>query len=293
MDVRQLEYFHEVGKASHISRAAETLGITQPTLSRAIERLEREVGAPLIERSGRSIRLTSYGTAFWRHIDRALESIEAGRRELADMAGDERGTVALGFLWALGERLVPELVRGFAAKHPAVRFRFVQNNGFELERLLIAGDINFAMLAGPIADQRLAWEAVAVQQLVLVVPHGHRFAKRRTIRFAEAAPETFVLFPPGHALRAFTDDLCRRANFAPAIGYEGDQSSSIRLLVAAGLGIALVPDTGAMDGLPALRIEDLPASREIGIAWVGDRYLSLSECAFREHVLGSARTILS
>jgi LysR family transcriptional regulator, transcription activator of glutamate synthase operon len=293
MDMRQLEYFREVGKVSHITRAAERVGITQPTLSRAIERLELEVGVPLIERSGRSIRLTPYGTAFWKHVDRALESIEAGRREIADMAGEECGTVALGFLWALGERLVPELVRVFAGQHPHVRFRFVQNNGFELERLLIAGDINFAMLAGPIAENRLEWQAVTVQHLVLIVPPGHRFAERRTIRLAEAAREAFVLFPPGHALRAFTDDLCRRADFTPEMGYEGDQSSSIRLLVAAGLGIALVPDTGATDALPALRIEDLPAAREIGIAWVRERYLSLTECAFREHVLGSARTILS
>jgi DNA-binding transcriptional LysR family regulator len=293
MDVRQLEYFHEVGKVSHISRAAERVGITQPTLSRAIERLEHEIGAPLIERAGRSIQLTSYGKALWKHIDRALESIEAGRREVADMTGEERGTVALGFLWALGERLVPELVRGFTVQHPAVRFRFVQNNGVELERQLMAGDINFAMLAGPIAQKQLEWQSVAVQQLVLVVPPGHRFAHRRTIRLAEAAHETFVLFPPGHALRAFTDDLCRRADFVPDVGYEGDQSSSIRLLVAAGLGVAVVPDTGASDALPALRIEDLPASREIGIAWVRDRYLSLTECAFREHVLSGARTILS
>jgi DNA-binding transcriptional LysR family regulator len=217
MDVRQLEYFHEVGKVSHISRAAERVGITQPTLSRAIERLEHEIGAPLIERAGRSIQLTSYGKALWKHIDRALESIEAGRREVADMTGEERGTVALGFLWALGERLVPELVRGFTVQHPAVRFRFVQNNGVELERQLMAGDINFAMLAGPIAQKQLEWQSVAVQQLVLVVPPGHRFAHRRTIRLAEAAHETFVLFPPGHALRAFTDDLCRRADFVRSI----------------------------------------------------------------------------
>jgi LysR family transcriptional regulator, transcription activator of glutamate synthase operon len=291
--VRQLEYFREVGRLSHISRAAESVGITQPTLSRAIERLELEVGVPLIERSGRSIRLTAYGQALWKHVDRALESIEAGRREIADMAGEERGTVALGFLWALGERLVPELVRAFAGTSPTVRFRFVQNNSFKLQRLLIAGDINFAMLAGPITEQALEYQAVAVQQLVIVVPPGHRFAGRRTIRLAEAAHETFVLFPPGHALRAFTDDLCRQAHFTPAMGYEGDQSSSIRLLVAAGLGIALVPDTGAADALPALRIDDLPSAREIGIAWVRDRYLSLAERAFREHVLGSARTILS
>jgi DNA-binding transcriptional LysR family regulator len=293
MDVRQLEYFHEVGKLAHISRAAELIGITQPTLSRAIERLEIEIGAPLIERSGRSIRLTPYGTALWKHVDRALASIEAGRREIADMAGDERGTVALGFLWALGERLVPELVRAFTGRYPAVRFRFAQNNGFELERQLIAGEINFAMLAGPMTETRLEWQAVAVQQIVLVVPPGHRFADRTTIRLAEAAQETFVLFPPGHALRAFTHDLCRRANFTPEIGYEGDQSSSIRLLVSAGLGIALVPDTGARDALPALRIEDVPAAREIGIAWVRDRYLSRTECAFRDHVLDHAQRIFS
>ena len=174
-----------------------------------------------------------------------------------------------------------------------MRFRFVQNNSFELEGLLVGGDINFAMLAGPVREKRIEWQPVTVQHIVLIVPPGHRFAERKTIRLEEIAQETFVLFLEGHALRAFTDDLCRRANFTPAMGYEGDQSSSIRLLVAAGLGIALVPDTGAADGLPALRIEGLQAAREIGIAWVKDRYLSLTERAFREHVLGGASTILS
>ena len=285
MDTRQLEYFRAIARLGHLSRAAVQLGMTQPALSRAVDRLEADLGVPLFERAGRSIRPTAYGTAFLVHAERALDALEAGRREVADMAGAERGTIALGFLRTLSARYVPELVRAFSREHAGVRFRFVQSNGAGLDRQLAAGDIHFALTAGPLGHDRFSWTRLTTQQLVLIVPPDHRLARERDVRLADVASETFISFPRGHAIRDLTDDLCKRTGFEPAVAFEGDESSSVRGFVAAGFGIALVPDTGVLDDLPSLHVVDPPAEREIGLAWVPRRYLSLAERAFRDYLL--------
>ena len=280
MDWRQLEYFRTVGRLGNVSRAAQKLKMTQPALSRAIDRLEAELGVPLFERAGRTIRLTRYGSAFLARVENALGELDAGRRELADMASSERGTIALGFLRTLGPRYVPELVREFGKRRPGVHFRFVQSNGAGLEQQLLSGDINLALMTRSLAGKRLLWKGTLTQPLLLIVPPGHRLAREQSVRLADLSDETFIAFPRGHAVREVTDELCRTKGYSPDVAYEGDESSSIRGFVSAGFGVALVPDAGVDDGLPALRIVDSPAAREIGLAVVPGRYLSSAEREF-------------
>jgi DNA-binding transcriptional LysR family regulator len=281
VELEQLEYFRTVGRLQHVTRASEQLGITQPALSRAIIRLERELGAPLFHHVGRSVRLTRYGETFLERVEGALREIEEGRRALADMTGEIRGTIALGFLRTLGAEYVPRLVHAFRRDYPDVRFVFTQNNGSALEQLLHNGDLDCALLSGPPADARLAWSHVFDQRLVAIVPRDHRLAKRRTIRLAELAGDPFISFKPGHAIREVTDELCAAAGFAPPIAFEGDESSSIRGFVAQGFGVAIVPDTRAAGAVVSLRISTPAARRAMGVAWIKDRYQSGAERAFR------------
>jgi LysR family transcriptional activator of glutamate synthase operon len=290
MDWRQLEYFRALGRLGNMSRAAEQLHLTQPALSRAVDRLESEIGAPLFERVGRTIRLTQYGTAFLQRVERALDELEAGRREIADMAGSERGTIGLGFLRTLGPRYVPQLVRAFENTSPGVRFRFVQSNGAGLERQLIDGGINLALMTRSLVGKRPKWERIMTQPLLLIVPPNHRLASRDVVRLADLENETFIAFPRGHAVRDMTDELCRNVGYAPDVAVEGDESSSIRGFVSAGFGVALIPDTGIADDLPSLRIVDPPAERDIGLATMPGRYLSLAEREFARF-LSSEETI--
>jgi DNA-binding transcriptional LysR family regulator len=282
MNWDRLVYFRVVARLGHVSRAAAELGITQPALSRAIARLERDIGVELFARHGRTIALTRYGTAFLRHAERALDAIDAGVREVGDLAGADAALVSLGFLRTLGAALVPQLVRTFSAEHPDVRFAFTQNNGAALEALLVAGGVALTLTVGPPAHPALRWERVTTQRFVLIVPPDHRLAKRASVKLGELREETFLSFKPGHAVREFTDDLCRGVGFVPAIAFEGDESNSIRGFVNAGFGIALVPQTGTLDDVPSIRIADAQAQREVGIAWLDDRPLSDAERAFRD-----------
>jgi DNA-binding transcriptional LysR family regulator len=285
MDWEQLEYFRVAGRLEHVTAAAERLAITQPTLSRSLARLERELGVPLFVHVGRRVRLTRYGTAFLARVERALHEIDEARRQLADLASTSRGHVALGFLRTLGSDYVPEIVRRFRDRNPDVVFAFTQNNGVELQGQLLAGELDACFMAGPVDDERVVWRRVFDQELVLVVPRGHRLAKRRTVRLAEVRAEPFVSFKEGHSIRTLSDALCAQAGFSPSVAFAGDASNVLRGFVNAGFGVAIVPSENVRDGLVALRITQPPARRRIGLAWVRDRYRSGAERAFERFVL--------
>ena len=289
MDWEQLEYFRVAGRMEHVTAAAERLGIAQPTLSRSLGRLERELGAPLFAHVGRTVRLTRYGTAFLARVERALHEIDEGRRELADLAGTSRGQVALGFLRTLGSDYVPRMVRRFRSRNPDVVFAFTQGNGTDLQRALLAAELDVCFLAGPPPDARIAWRHVLDQELTVVVPAAHPLAKRRSVHLADLRDEPFVSFKPGHAIRALSDALCAQAGFTPSIVFAGDASNVIRGFVNAGFGVAIVPRESVRDGLVALRIRDPAATRRIGLAWMRGRYRSGAERAFERFVL-AART---
>jgi DNA-binding transcriptional LysR family regulator len=284
MDWEQLAYFRTAGRLQHITQAAERLGITQPTLSRSLARLERELGVPLFAHAGRAVVLTPYGIAFLERVERALGEIDEGRREIADLAGSARGRIRLGFLRSLGSEYVPDVVRRFRDKHADVEFDLVQNNGATLEAQLRSGELDCALLAGPLADKRFAWKHVLDQELVVVVPRGHRLAARRAITLATIRDEPLLSFKPGHAIRAVTDQLCADAGFAPNVVFAGDESSVIRGFVKAGFGIALVPQSTVRDGLVTVHVRAPKPIRRIGVAWLRDRYRTGAERAFERWV---------
>lgn len=287
MEWQQLEYFRVMGRLEHVTRAAEQLGITQPALSRSIARLERELGVPLFNPVGRSVRLSRYGEAFLRRVERALNEIGEGRAELSEMTGSESGTVALGSLRSLATQYVPELVQRFTRRQPEVRFLFTEDNRKRLIEHLEDGTVDLCLTVR-VEHPRFAWRPVTQQELVLIVPPTHRLAQRRSVKLSEVANERFVSFKPGFPVRADIDELCRNAGFTPTIVSESDESSSVRGHVAAGSGVAIVPRSGATDRVVSLTIDELAARREIGLAWVADRYLSRAERMFRRFVLESA-----
>ncbi|MFN4281885.1 MAG: LysR family transcriptional regulator [Alphaproteobacteria bacterium] len=289
LDWNHLEYFRVVGRHQHVTRAAEELGLSQPALSRALARFEADLGVPMLERAGRSVRLTRYGQAFLRRVEKAHAEIDEGRRELADLADAKRGVIELGFFRTLGAAYIPQFVRRFTALHPDVRLRFTQNNSAALAAQLQAGELDLIFTTAPLDATAVSWVHVADQDMVLIAPQDHRLAKRKSVALRELAGEPFVSFKRGHAFRQFTDDLCAAAGFAPAISFEGDDSSSVPGFVAAGFGVAIVPpESGAFANVAAVRISEPKARRAIGLAWMEDRYLSASARAFRDFALAEA-----
>jgi DNA-binding transcriptional LysR family regulator len=290
MDWQQLEYFRVVGTLQNVSRAAEQLAMTQPALSRSIDRLERELGVALLERVGRGVRLTRHGQAFLPYAERALAALADGRRELDDLSGTEARTIALGFLHTLGPEYVPELIRAFKLEHPDVRFDFKQNATRVLDRQLEAGELDLCLTSGPPANPAIAWEPLLDEEVVLIVASGHRLASAGAVRLHEVEREPFIAFKQGLGMRELSDELCRKAGFAPHITFESEEPITVGGFVAAGLGVALIPSVApATNGVVRLHITEPLARRSVGIAWRNDRYLTTAARALRDFAISAAR----
>jgi DNA-binding transcriptional LysR family regulator len=296
--VPRLRQFAAVAREEHLTRAAETLGVPQPTLSRSIARLEAELGIALFTRNGRSIQLTRHGRFLYEASERVIPTLAASLVRLAGEADPERGRVALGFLHTLGRDAVPLLLRDFRGARPHVRFALVQGGADALLTRLREGEIDLCLTAPlPGAADGVTARELGEQRIDLFVPAEHRLARNRrgSVRLAEAAGEEFICMKPGHGLRGITDELFRAAGFVPDIAFEGEEADTVRGLVGAGLGVSLLPATApslADPAVAALRITSPKAARTVGIAWMADRPLTAPATAFRDFALTYAGRLL-
>lgn len=290
----RLAYFAAVARHEHVTRAAHDLGVPQSTLSRAMVRLERDLGVSLFARKGRTLSLTPAGRTFLASAERALGEVERATDAVRADADPSAGRVAFGFLHTMGSETVPGLIRAFRADHPKVRFTLVQNYGEAMIERLRAGDLDLC-LTSPVPDAPdLVARRLDEQRLRLVVPDDHRLAGRKRVRLAEAADETFVTLEPGYGLRRITDALCAEAGFAPRIAFEGEEAETLRGLVAAGLGVALLPPPAvARPGVVELTVTAPRAAREIGVAWLDGHPDTPPVAAFKRFLLSRRGRLLN
>lgn len=291
--VPRLRQFVVVAREEHLTRAAELLGVPQPTLSRSIARLEAELGVPLFTRPGRSIRLTRHGRFLLDAAERTVVTLTGTLERLTSEADPASGRVALGFLHTLGGQTVPRLLKDFRARHALVRFALVQDSAHGLVTRLRDGEIDLCLTAPLPKAPDVRTRTLDEQRIDLFVPAGHPLAARdgAGVRLAEAAGEDFIVMEPGYGLRAITDDLCRAAGFEPRITFEGEEADTARGLVGAGLGVSLLPATASSLADPsvvAVRITAPKAARTVGIAWPADRPLAAPAAAFRDFALSYA-----
>ncbi|MFD0372256.1 LysR family transcriptional regulator [Streptomyces sp. NPDC127114] len=239
MDLHALRQFVVVARLEHLSRAAEELRVAQPSLSRTIARLESELGAPLFDRAGR-LRLNEAGKAFLRHAERSLGELDAGRRAVAAITGGESGTVRLAsetFLTLTGP------LGAFKRARPGVEVELHQMAADEMERRLRAQEVDLCVASQPVPSEGLEAVRLLDEQVWVVTPLGHPLAGRASVTVAELADEPFVTTRAGHWQRRLLDRLFAGNGLAPAkIVCEGDEPSATAILVAAGLGIGLLPD---------------------------------------------------
>ncbi len=288
MDLLQLRYFQTVARYEHMTQAARELALAQPSLSQTIARLEEELGVPLFDRQGRHIRLNQFGHAFLRRVERIFAELEDGRRELAELAGLEQGRITFSIM---NTPLLPDLLRAFLAAHPRVSFRLsLQHTLQEVRQQLERGEIDICITTPPIEQPGITWQPLLTEEIYLLVPAGHRLAQYESIHLREAAHEPFVALQPGTIVRDLTDQFCRRAGFVPNVAFEGDEPSTIRGLIGAGLGIGFIPALSwqyfqSEPTVARVRITEPRCERTIGLAWRETLYLSRAARAFREFVV--------
>jgi DNA-binding transcriptional LysR family regulator len=281
MELVTVRWFLAVAATGNVTRAADELRISQPGLSRAIARLERELRAPLFDREGRTLRLNRYGEIFRDHAERLVATEAAARRALAQAADPDHGEVSLAFLHTQGTVLVPELLRRYRSAHPHVGFRLTQGSSERIREAVAGGHADMAITSP--RPEGLAWHPLSTERLRLAVPAGHPIAERAEVDLADVATEPFILMREGYGLRSITGELFRAAGIRPEIAFEGEEAGTLRGLVAAGLGVAVVPPGDLVAGVSEIVIAG--ASRTIGLAWVAGRTRTPAVEDFRRFVI--------
>jgi len=291
MDLIQLRYFQAVARHQHVSRAAAELRVAQPALSRAIARLEAELGVPLFDRRGRRVRLNRFGAMFLARAGRALDELDQGQHELRDAAGLAQGTVAVA---AETLRTLSGLVAGFLAGHPGVRFRLFQSPAPAMAAQLQAGEVDLCLASQPLpglgnASAGLVSIELLSEEVLLAVPPSHRLAGRTRAGVGELVGEPFVTTRPGYWQRALTDRLFTDA----VIVCEGDEPYAIRGLISAGVGIGLMPAMArrlAPDPPVGWLHLDVPCRRTLSLVWRADAYQPAAARALVEFAAAYFRT---
>lgn len=288
MLLRDLAWVVTVADQGHVTRAASLLGTSQPTLSRALARVEGELGTRIFERTADGVLPTPAGEVALlaaRQLTGRYDQLLSELRALGDPDG---GVVRLAFLDSMATSLVPGLLRAFHAEAPRVRVLLTQEPGHEIVPDLESGATDLAITAAR-PPGRFGWHPLQEERLVLVVPPGHRLRTRRTVRLEELAGEELVTTPVGFGYRSLVDALLREAGVAPAISFESQDLGTIEGLVAAGLGVAIVPEAYAgLSGTIGLRIRAAGARRVIGLTWRDDRPLPAPARRLRDFILRHA-----
>ncbi|QYR20344.1 LysR family transcriptional regulator [Paenibacillus sp. sptzw28] len=290
MELRQLYYFVKVAKKEHVTQAAEEMHVAQSAVSRQIHQLEEELGAKLFLQKGRNLQLTAVGSLFLKRAEVILADLERAVVEVHEFLDPEKGEIRLGFPHSLGFSLIPEVVSAFRKKYPNVKFRFKQGMYPSLIRDVIKGDVDLSFVSPcPEQHEHVKGETVLTEELYAILPPGHPLAEEEAIDLIQLKDETFVMFSPGYSLRPIVWDACLEAGFTPNIGFEGEETDTIRGLVAAGMGVSLLPEMALYtSGLlqPAkVRVRSPKVTRTIGLIYRSNEKLPLVAKAFQKFLL--------
>src|SRR5271163_3060846 len=290
MEFHQLRYVCAIADTGNFSRAAERCQIAQPSLSQQVLKLEEDLGAKLFDRLGRSVRLTEAGRAFLPYARSILSQMETARSSVADKCADVRGSVAVGVIPTIAPYLMPRYTTVFAKKYPEAKLRIVEETTPVLVEGLRDLSIDLAILALPLRHKDLELFPLRTEPLFAVLPIDHPHARAESLALKDLRGEPFVMLRDGHCFRDLSIAACTRARIAPHIAFESGQFSSLLGMVAAGVGVSLVPEM-AIDRNVAcryVRLSDPQATRTIVTAVLRGRSFNRVQQAFISGIRGKA-----
>jgi DNA-binding transcriptional LysR family regulator len=245
MELRHLRYFVAVAEERHFGRAAERLGISQPPLSQQIQSLERELGTQLFHRIPRRLELTNAGEVLLEEARWILARAEQAIRNVERAGRGELGKLCIGFTFAASfNAFVPATIRSFQETYSGVSVTLREADSTALCRALLEGDADAAFIRPPSSDpERIQLDALFDEDMLVALPTGHPLEKSTVVPLAALSDQPFILYPRRLAATVYDDIIagCREAGFTPIVVQEAPQVSSTINLVAAGIGVSLVP----------------------------------------------------
>ncbi len=273
MNLRDLHYLVALADHRHFGRAAAASFVSQPTLSTQIKKLEDELGVALVERAPRKIMLTPVGHDIAERARRILAEVDQLKESARRTRDPEAGSVRLGIFPTLAPYLLPHVLPTIRERFPRLELLLVEEKTEIILRQLREGRLDVGVLALPLHDDQLHVEFLFDEPFVLAVPSMHALARRSTLSLHDLANERLLLLEDGHCLRDQALDVCTLAGSGERNGFRATSLETLRQMVAANVGITLLPTLSTKppvahsNDIHLLRFRDSHPSRRIGMVW--------------------------
>ena len=279
--MRQLEYFVAVAEEANFTRAAERVHISQSGVSAQIRQLEHELGAALLDRSGRTATLTAAGAAALGHARAALASADAVRKAVDEVNGLVRGRLTVGMVTACTVTPLFDALAAFHRSHPGVEISLLEDASDQLVERVRGGTVDVALIGASGAPPAgLDSLQIISEGLVAAVPPDHPLTKRAETTLAEVGAHPIVCLPTGTGIRTVFDRACAAAGVRPDIALQASAPGAVADLAARGLGVAVLSASmaaGYRDRLEAVPIEDVDTPAVLALVWTTTPSAALRE----------------
>jgi len=289
-----LQYVVQIALDKNFSRAAEKLHIAQPSLSQQIAKLERELGILLFQRNTNSVDLTYAGSIFAERAQKILDLVAQLQQEMDDISQMRKGRLMIGSLPITGAHVWPKVLPVFQQRYPEIEIVLVEETTAVLEQLTASGQTDVSLLTLPLQEKSLDFIPLIEEEIYLALPPQHPLAgESEGVSLSAFADEPFILLKKGQGFRDTSNKLCEDAGFTPKVVFESSNIETVQSLVAAGMGVAFVPQMVARAGwsqhAPAYVSIKEPYTpyRTIVIAHKRDRYMSRAADVFIKTMLES------
>lgn len=297
MDIDQLRYFLRIAERQSFTRAAEELRISQPALSRSIQKLEEELGQPVFERKTRSVALTDAGILLQARAQQVLTILEDTKAEITD--DGQSGRLRIGAIPTIAPYFLPDILRKFSQEFPHASLIVQENTTAALLASCTQGELDLAILALPIPARYLEVEELFEEELFLVLPPDHALVDKPAIRLKDVEPYPFVLLDEAHCLTESIVSFCRQRSFQPVAVERTSQLAMVQELVSLSHGVSMIPAMARECDQTNRRVyrsfTGKKPTRTLAAVWNPYRFQSRLHTAFRErlrrsHPPGSSRT---
>jgi LysR family transcriptional regulator, hydrogen peroxide-inducible genes activator len=294
MEIHQLRYFVAVADEGSFSRAAAKVRVAQPSLSQQIRKLEAEVGQPLFDRLPRAVVLTEAGRCLIDYARQILASIGDARRCVDELKDKVAGELAVGAIPTIAPYVLPELVVTFQRHYPDVTLEIVEDVTEGITRRIEAGELDVALASTCQQTPTLRREHLGDEPLLALVPEGHLLAKQTLITLDDLKSQRFLLLHEMHCLSQQVHHLLESRRLHPEIALAGSQLSTIANMVAAGIGVSIVPQMmvrhHATPGCVTLPFASPVPERELNVLYNPLRFQSKAAAAFRQEAAAAFST---
>lgn len=291
MNLQQLYYFKTIAELEHYTKASEKLMVTQSSLSHSINELEKELNVKLFERNGRNVILTKYGAFFLDYVKKSLNILEEGKAKLQDFANPGTGVVRLTYVSSLHD-FIPYLITRYYEKTGNImtKFQFFLGSTYEIEKQLESDDVDIGF-STPFNNEKLDSHLIGDHRTVLIVSKDHPLADMDTVDLTKIVDEKFITYNYQCQIRTYIDDIFDALNIQPNIVSEAFHDNIIFGSVAAGFGIALVPEplNSKYPNIKVLQISNVLPSRELHLIWHKSRYLSPAIENFKNFIIENGK----